>query len=44
VAAGCGVPFIAMAYGYPRVPIAQLGAALVLDRFADLPEALKTLD
>ncbi|MFO7482042.1 phosphoglycolate phosphatase [Oceanibaculum nanhaiense] len=43
VAAGCGVPFIAMAYGYPRVPVAELGAALVLERFADLPDALKTL-
>ena len=44
VAAGCGVPFIAMAYGYPRVPVAELGAALVLERFADLPEALKRLN
>lgn len=43
VAAGCSVPFIAMAYGYPRVPVAELGAALVLERFADLPEALKRL-
>jgi phosphoglycolate phosphatase len=43
VAAGCGVPFIAMAYGYPRVPVAELGAALVLERFTDLPEALKSL-
>jgi phosphoglycolate phosphatase len=44
VAAGCGVPFIAMAYGYPRVPVAELGAAIVLERFTDLPTALKTLD
>lgn len=44
VAAGCGVPFIAMAYGYPRVPVAELGAALVLERFANLPDALKRLD
>ncbi|MBC7137018.1 MAG: phosphoglycolate phosphatase, partial [Oceanibaculum nanhaiense] len=43
VAAGCGVPFIAMAYGYPRVPVTELGAAIVLERFADLPDALKRL-
>lgn len=38
-----GVPVVAMSYGYPRMPVAELGADLVLDRFPDLPEALERL-
>lgn len=35
-----GIPVVAMSYGYPRMPVEELGADLILDRFADLPEAL----
>lgn len=38
-----GLPAIAVAYGYPRMPLADLGADLVIDRFADLPAALERL-
>ena len=37
------VPVIAVSYGYPRMPVSALRADLVIDRFADLPTALKTL-
>ncbi|MGE5269482.1 MAG: phosphoglycolate phosphatase [Thiohalocapsa sp.] len=38
-----GVPVILMSYGYARAAPASLGAARVLDRFADLPQALAQL-
>ena len=37
------VPLVMMRYGYARVDPASLGAAAVLDRFAELPEALERL-
>lgn len=40
-AKGLGVPVVAVSYGYPRMPVADLGADAVIDRFADLPEALR---
>lgn len=43
VARGCGVPFIAMLYGYPRVPVAELGAAALLKRFVELPGAINCI-
>lgn len=39
-ARSAGVPVVAMSYGYPRMPVEELGADLILDRFADLPEGL----
>lgn len=38
-----GIPVVAMSYGYPRMPVEALGADLILDRFGDLPGALRTL-
>lgn len=38
-----GIPVVAMSYGYPRMPVAELGADLVLDHFAELPAALSRL-
>lgn len=38
-----GVRSIAVSYGYSRVPPAELGANLLIDRFADLPDALARL-
>jgi phosphoglycolate phosphatase len=42
-ARSAGVPVVAMSYGYPRMPVEELGADLILDRFADLPEGLTRL-
>ncbi|KAA0594819.1 phosphoglycolate phosphatase [Azospirillum lipoferum] len=42
-ARSAGVPVVAMSYGYPRMPVEELGADLILDRFADLPEGLMRL-
>ncbi|SMH58513.1 phosphoglycolate phosphatase [Azospirillum agricola] len=42
-ARAAGVPVVAMSYGYPRMPVAELGADLVLDHFSELPEALERL-
>lgn len=42
-ARGCGFPVVALSYGYPRMPVAELGADLVIDRFSDLPAALRAL-
>ena len=39
-ARSAGVPVVAMSYGYPRMPVEELGADLILDRFADLPDGL----
>ncbi|WP_247889184.1 HAD-IA family hydrolase [Azospirillum brasilense] len=42
-ARAAGVPVVAMTYGYPRMPVQELGADLLLDRIADLPDALRRL-
>ncbi|WP_114391859.1 phosphoglycolate phosphatase [Oleisolibacter albus] len=42
-ARAAGIPVIAVAYGYPRMPVAELGADLVIEQFAALPEALARL-
>lgn len=42
-AIAAGVRSIAVSYGYSRVPPAELGADLLVDRFADLPKAIATL-
>ena len=42
-ARGAGMPVVAVSYGYPRMPVADLGADLVIDGFADLPAALEAL-
>ncbi|OYD85618.1 HAD-IA family hydrolase [Azospirillum brasilense] len=42
-ARAAGVPVVAMTYGYPRMPVQELGADILLDRFADLPDALRRL-
>jgi phosphoglycolate phosphatase len=39
-----GVRSIAVSYGYTPVPPAELGADALIDRFADLPEAIVRLD
>jgi phosphoglycolate phosphatase len=38
-----GLALVLMRYGYARRPIDELGADLVLDRFADLPQAIERL-
>lgn len=38
-----GIPVVAMSYGYPRMPVEDLGADLILDHFAELPAALDRL-
>lgn len=38
-----GVRSIALSYGYSNVPPAELGATLLVDRFADLPKAIASL-
>jgi phosphoglycolate phosphatase len=42
-ARAAGVPCILMSYGFTPVPAAQLGADMVVDDFAQLPEALRAL-
>ncbi|CAO3374319.1 HAD-IA family hydrolase [Azospirillum argentinense] len=42
-ARAAGVPVVAMTYGYPRMPVQELGADILLDRIADLPDALRRL-
>jgi phosphoglycolate phosphatase len=42
-ARAAGAPCILMSYGFTPVPAAQLGADLVLDEFAQLPQALREL-
>ncbi|MDP2150654.1 MAG: HAD-IA family hydrolase [Parvibaculum sp.] len=37
------LPSICVSFGYTRVPVADLGADLVIDHFDAFPEALKTL-
>lgn len=42
-AKAAGVPSIAMSFGYADGPVAELGADIVLDAFADLPAAVAAL-
>jgi phosphoglycolate phosphatase len=42
-ARAAGVPCILMSYGFTPVPAAQLGADMVLDEFAQLPQSLRQL-
>jgi phosphoglycolate phosphatase len=42
-ARAAGAPCILMSYGFTPVPAAELGADMVLDAFADLPEALRKI-
>ena len=42
-AKAAGVPCILLSYGYTPIPASDLGADLVLDDFAQLPQALKTV-
>jgi phosphoglycolate phosphatase len=42
-ARGAGVPVIAVSYGYPHTPVAELGADAVIDHFSELPAALDAL-
>lgn len=39
-AEAAGVPFVLVAYGYARVPLAELKAAATVERFEDIPGAL----
>jgi phosphoglycolate phosphatase-like HAD superfamily hydrolase len=38
------MPSIVMAYGYGRAPLSALGADLILEDFATLPDALQRID
>jgi phosphoglycolate phosphatase len=38
------MPSIVMAYGYGRAPLSELGADLILEDFAGLPDALRKID
>jgi len=42
-ARAAGVPVVAVSYGYPRMDPRELGADILIDRFADLPAALGRL-
>ena len=42
-AKAASIPALLMSYGYARVPLAGLGAAQVLDRFDEIPDALEAL-
>lgn len=42
-AQGANVPVVGVTFGYTETPIEELGADLVIDRFAALPEALRHL-
>lgn len=42
-ARAAGAPCILLSYGYTPVPVRELGADLVLDDFAQLPAAIRTL-
>lgn len=39
-ARGAGVPVVGVTFGYTDTPIAELNPDIVIDRFADLPQAL----
>ncbi|HMI95497.1 MAG TPA: phosphoglycolate phosphatase [Micropepsaceae bacterium] len=42
-ARAAGIPVIVMSYGYTPVPVAELGADVVVDNFADLPGIISGL-
>lgn len=42
-ARAAGVPVVAVSFGYPRMAVAELGADVVIDRFDELPDALRKL-
>lgn len=42
-ARAAGVPVIAVGFGYTEVPISQLGPDRIIERFGDLPEAVRIL-
>ena len=42
-ARGAGIPMIAVAFGYAKVPVAELGADAVIGHFDELPEAIRRL-
>ncbi len=42
-ARGAGVPVIAVAFGYAKVPAAELGADAVIGHFDELPDAIRRL-
>jgi phosphoglycolate phosphatase len=42
-AIAAGVRSIAVSYGYPGMPPADMGATRLIDRFADLPDAIASL-
>ncbi len=42
-ARGAGIPVIVVAFGYARVPVAELGADAVIGHFDELPEAIRRL-
>lgn len=42
-ARSAGIPVIAVSYGYPRMPVAELGADRIIDRMDELPHALRSL-
>ncbi|MDH3231209.1 MAG: phosphoglycolate phosphatase [Alphaproteobacteria bacterium] len=44
VAINAGVRSIAVSYGYRREPVEELGANVIIDSFAEIPEALERLD
>lgn len=39
-ARGAGVPVVGVSFGYTDTPIAELNPDIIIDRFADLPQAL----
>ena len=42
-ARAANLPIVLVTYGYTRVPVRELKADAYIDRFADLPDALRTL-
>ncbi len=42
-ARGAGIPVIAVSYGYPHFPTAEMGADAIIDHFTELPAMLDTL-
>lgn len=43
VAIDAGVRSIAVSYGYRKQPVEELGADMIVDRFADIPQAIARL-
>jgi phosphoglycolate phosphatase len=44
VAINAHVRSIAVSYGYRRHPVEELGADIIVDNFADIPDALAQLN